>query len=86
MQLDMRDQELILKINWIGYLEQAFKMNRIYTQVQISGWQILLKEFGRDIENDENAKKVQIEIILYSLYGLPQSLKFYKALMGVNKR
>jgi len=61
-------------------------MNIIYTQVQISGWQILLKEFGRDIENDENAKKVQIEIILYSLYGLPQSLKFYKALMGVNKR
>ena len=67
MQLDMRDQELILKINWIGYLNQAFKMNIIHTQVQISGWQILLKEFGRDIEIDENAKKVRIEIILYSL-------------------
>ena len=65
MQLDMRDQKLILKINWIG--DQAFKMNRICTQVQISGWQILLKEFRWDIENDENAKKVQIEIILYSL-------------------
>ena len=63
----MRDQELILKINWIGYLDQAFKMNIIYTQVQISGWQILLKEFGRYIEIDENAKKVKIEIILYSL-------------------